>query len=260
MADDMRIQQINNDINQIGRYESDRNLDRKIQHSAPEDSGIKSDDDVLKNEYGNVISTSEDGDTVRATKESEMSAALDGKLVVASEDGFVTERNSDKKNVIAEEEEKISDLTGMTAQQVETLYRQGKVSYSDYTKDVEKRDELKEAMNPSDEDDEKITGVTADEEKSSIAPLNKDEEKTPAAPLNNDEKEETEASKVNEESKDKSEMAADVAEKQKELIGEFDKTMGVLNAADNNRELENIALNTAIKNGDFENIKNLGLV
>lgn len=122
-------------------------------------------------------SFSSESATLSLSEESKESASANGRIVLASEDGIVIEKEKDaaekvrnsqteenqvnKSEEVAKEEvaketvkedEQIKDLTGYSSNQVETLYREGKVSRNDYEEKMEKLEELKEAATSDDKE------------------------------------------------------------------------------------------------------------
>ena len=216
-------------------------------------------DAVLNGVYGNTISTSEDGDTVQADRTSMMSAALDARVVLSSADGTVTENDSDDVS-INNEKEMVDDLTGMTATQVEMLYREGRVSYRDYTEDLEDREELKEAINGEEEDTdaESVSSVADVYLENGIQTYNVT--KTDDERLNEISSGQDEDTKEAVSTADANDNRAEQIDARKQSISEFDDELGKLSFVSNMTDIENIALNTAIDNGSFENIEKLGLI
>lgn len=91
---------------------------------------------TLDEVVGKVISKSDDGDTVRASEKS----------MEALNDGIVLQK---------EPEREITDLTGYSEDQLDVLYREGKISRNDLDKEIEKREELKKQIS-DDEASEKV--------------------------------------------------------------------------------------------------------
>ena len=91
---------------------------------------------TLDEAVGKVISKSDDGDTVRASEKS----------MEALNDGIVLQK---------EPEREITDLTGYSEDQLDVLYREGKISRNDLDKEIEKREELKKQIS-DDEASEKV--------------------------------------------------------------------------------------------------------
>lgn len=91
---------------------------------------------TLDEAVGKVISKSDDGDTVRASEKS----------IEALSDGIVLQK---------EPEREITNLTGYSEDQLDVLYREGKISRNDLDKEIEKREELKKQIS-DDEASEKV--------------------------------------------------------------------------------------------------------
>ncbi len=91
---------------------------------------------TLDETQGKIISESDDGDTVRASKES----------IAALNDGMVIAKGNDESSEAqdAVKEENIMNLTGYSSSQIETLYRQGKITSQERNKELDRREELKE--------------------------------------------------------------------------------------------------------------------
>ena len=87
-----------------------------------------------------IVSISEDGDTVQASKAGINASGTKGILVSASEDGAVTQVSDDKG------EREIDSLAGYTKSQVEQLYREGRISRYEYDQNMENRKKREEAL------------------------------------------------------------------------------------------------------------------
>lgn len=121
-----------------------------------------------------IVAISDDGDTVQASKAGRNASGTAGELVTASEDGAVTLVEQPEDNIKAVEEveeddentaqQKVSNLSGYSKQQIEQLYHEGKISRYMYDKNVEAREEREEAMNTSTDSREEIASqITAQE-------------------------------------------------------------------------------------------------
>ncbi len=122
--------------------------------------------------YGNVLSKDEDGDT-RAAKQQALDALEDGMVFVkeqsaaeklAEEEAKEAEKPSAAEKLAEEEAKEEKDekaqaqsLTGVSAQQLETMYLQGKISRYQYDQEIGRRDVLMEK-------EEKTVGQAEEEE------------------------------------------------------------------------------------------------
>lgn len=126
-----------------------------------------------------VIATSSDGDTVQA-KKSAIEASKEG--VFFTKNAKETEQTGVKRAVTdikstRKEEEKAdreiksgqkkddtinTNLSGYTNDQVEQLYNQGKINYSDYNKELDRREKVKEQTNRIEEKDENKKVIAED--------------------------------------------------------------------------------------------------
>ena len=105
--------------------------------------------------YGNVLAKDEDGDTL-AAKQQALDALEDGMVFVKEQStAEKVAEESDKPSAaekLAEEEAKeaqeekaqAQSLTGVSAQQLETMYLQGKISRYQYDQEIGRRDVLTE--------------------------------------------------------------------------------------------------------------------
>ncbi|MCR4683917.1 MAG: hypothetical protein K5649_00460 [Lachnospiraceae bacterium] len=118
--------------------------------------------------YGNVLAKDEDGDTL-AAKQQALDALEDGMVFVKEQStAEKVAEESDKPSAaekLAEEEakeekdekEQAQSLTGVSAQQLETMYLQGKISRYQYDQEIGRRDVLMEK-------EEKTVGQAEEEE------------------------------------------------------------------------------------------------
>jgi hypothetical protein len=135
----------NNDVRRTSEASSDRarelekarqeeNLKREENRKALLEEQQKA--ATLDSTRGKVISESKDGDTVRASQ----------KAMDAVKDGIVLPKESD---------EEVTDLTGYSSKQIDTLYKEGKISRETRDKEIRKREELKKQLN-EDQDKKEI--------------------------------------------------------------------------------------------------------
>lgn len=179
-------------------------------------------DDKTSAANSDIVSTSDDGDTLEATKAGINASATTGTLVAASEDGAVTQldENDEEENLVrtnllspqteerafqtentniqpedsANNQDQISSLAGYTKQQVEQLYIQGKISRHEYDQNMAARDAREESNSTSDAAKENIASMQANDsrfnsEMNSIAARAADARRTEeiiANGLNND--------------------------------------------------------------------------
>lgn len=114
-------------------------------------------ENLQKAVYGDTLSVSENGDTVNAKR-----AAL-----AALKDGIVLNK-TDSGRAAEETDEEIDDLTGYSADQLETLYQQGKIDKAKYDREIERRERLEGKDQAKDENiketeqdkDEKVEDTT----------------------------------------------------------------------------------------------------
>jgi len=138
------------------------------------DSSLKKTEEVDFSK-DNLISISEDGDTLQASKAGINASTTKGALVTASEDGAVTQigvnkeikENEDAKEAKEDalrDTKKVTSLAGFSKQQVEQLYRQGQITRYEYDKNMEQRAEREEKMNTSTVSEEEVkTQMSAQE-------------------------------------------------------------------------------------------------
>ncbi len=117
-----------------------------------------------------ILATSKDGDTASATSYGQKASGVGGAVVKITKDGAVTQKESEEENT-----RKITNLTGLTEQQVEKLYREGKISRYTYEKDQKEREEEKKenAVNKEDSDSSK-TGITEEKKRGEKLPEEKE--------------------------------------------------------------------------------------
>jgi len=108
---------------------------KKVEDQAAETVQSPIQDTASQAAYGEVLDISEDGDTVTARPEA-MRALEDG-MVMLKEDTAETS---------TEDETPLGSLNGYSGQQIETLYRQGRISRNDYQSEMDRRDRLKEQL------------------------------------------------------------------------------------------------------------------
>ncbi|MCR4618223.1 MAG: hypothetical protein K5669_08580 [Lachnospiraceae bacterium] len=112
-------------VRQVKEASEDALVKKNEERKARIDEQLKA--ATLDETKGKVISESKDGDTVRASEKS----------IEALNDGIVLQKK---------EEREITDLKSYTEDQLDILYREGKISRDDYDREVEKREELKEQI------------------------------------------------------------------------------------------------------------------
>lgn len=169
--------QTNYDYNPVNKIKSDA-VKQNEASKAEEDAKkkvIEETEKVASEVYGDVLSTSTDGDTTSAAKQS-MAALSDGLVMQKSNVAEVTttlkepaktepvqttepakvqpEENTNPVLEAAKEdakkarnEEQIDSLTGYTSSQLDSLYAQGKISRIDYDQEISRRDELTKQQN-----------------------------------------------------------------------------------------------------------------
>lgn len=132
------------------------NENRNVNVNNPEIEKAPSLDLTIEEKEVNVISKSNDGDTLTGEPKTSYSAEERMQVIADSEDGTVS-----KIDKVPDDEELITNLTGYTKAQVERLYREGQISRYAYEQDVTKREERLEEMNPI-EDEAEDQKVEAD--------------------------------------------------------------------------------------------------
>ncbi len=167
----MRIDALNTNVIQPAGYDPIRTQTQKAEEKDVAAEQQKKTEEARKEEaaavnasvYGDVLSEDEDGDTVAAQKQS-LEALEDG-LVFAKEgqEDAASQVRQQQESVklpgqeektaaekLAEEEAKKEDeehtqsLTGVPADQLETMYLQGKISRYQYDQEIGRRDALTE--------------------------------------------------------------------------------------------------------------------
>ncbi len=123
---------------------------------------IKEDKDDSKKK---VDSFGGDSASLNISENSREAVSAGGRIVLASEDGIVIEKEKNTKEKVKEEQtarnesdtkvskeqDQIKDLTGYTGSQVESLYREGRVSRKDYEEKLEEIEKLREGYSKADE-------------------------------------------------------------------------------------------------------------
>lgn len=102
-----------------------------------ETSKVSSQKDAV--EESSIIAESEDGDRLTGEPKTSYTAEEKATVIAESEDGIVS-----KIEKVPDDEELITDLTGLSKSQVEQLYREGKISRYNYEHNMERREELEE--------------------------------------------------------------------------------------------------------------------
>ncbi len=167
----MRIDALNTNVIRPAAYEPVRTESEKVeekdvaakQQEKTEEARREEAAAVNASVYGNVLSEDEDGDTVAAQKQS-LEALEDG-MVLAKEgrEDAASQVRQQQENIqlpgseeksaaekLAEEEaqeerdENNQSLTGVSADQLETMYLQGKISRYQYDQEIGRRDALTE--------------------------------------------------------------------------------------------------------------------
>lgn len=105
-------------------------LQKQIEEQA---AAQKKQEEVLAQTKGDVISSSDDGDTVRASK----------KALQALSDGMVFVKSTEPDNET--EDKEYNNLSGLTKSQIDQLYQEGKISRYSHDKEVEKREDQEKA-------------------------------------------------------------------------------------------------------------------
>lgn len=163
-----------------------QNVDKKVENTKSDvDSKFTSEKktEEFKVSQEDIVAISEDGDTLQASKAGINASTSSGALVIASEDGAVSQIENDSKpvddsknknesktvnveetqsksaEIIAEQIEEVKEsaeerkanntsevnsLAGYTKQQVEMMYLQGKISRYDYDVNMRQREEMAE--------------------------------------------------------------------------------------------------------------------
>lgn len=140
--------QTNYDYDPISRIKADAINKQDDALKTEEDAkkkAIEETEKVASEVYGDVLSTSTDGDTTSAAKQS-MAALSDGLVMQKSNVAEVTTTLKEPAKTEAEEKE-IDSLTGYTSSQLDSLYAQGKISRIDYDQEISRRDELTKQQN-----------------------------------------------------------------------------------------------------------------
>jgi len=91
-----------------------------------------------------VIAESADGDLLTGELKSSYTPEEKTTVIAETEDGRVS-----KIEKVPADEELITDLTGYTKSQVEQLYREGRISRYNYEKNMQRREELQQEVNPN---------------------------------------------------------------------------------------------------------------
>ncbi|WP_176762424.1 hypothetical protein [Eubacterium oxidoreducens] len=108
-------------------------------------------------ELENVVSVSEDGDTVQVSPEG--NEKLDVKVIHSETE---IEDEPVQKTDTSVEDFQVTSYAGMSNQQLEQLYLQGKISRADYESEIEAREERIESLqNTNSQAIEKMTGYQA---------------------------------------------------------------------------------------------------
>lgn len=170
-----------------------------------------------------VLAVSGDGDTATAGKEA----------IEALSEGIVIKKDDSMEG---------RSLTGYTESQVESLYKQGKLDYSDYNKELEKRERLAEIQG-TDTKDKEAEDKKAEEADFAIekADLKVMGEKT-------DVKAEDEKAYAVEDDDKASERRAEILEDEKQSMENFSTVMNGLDGVAREDRLQSAAYDKAIEN------------
>lgn len=122
-----------------------------------------------------------DSASLDISENSRSAVSASGRIVLASEDGIVIEKEKNTREKVKEEmaaekdsdtkaaedkgKEPVKDLTGYTGAQVETLYREGRVSREDYEEKLEEIEKLREGKSKADEKESKVSEQLKETEK-----------------------------------------------------------------------------------------------
>lgn len=112
-----------------------------------------------------------DSASLNISENSKEAVSAGGRIVLATEDGIVIEKEKNTKEKVKEEQtarnesdtkvskeqDQVKDLTGYTGSQVETLYREGRVSREDYEEKLEEIEKLREGKSKADEKESKVS-------------------------------------------------------------------------------------------------------
>ena len=139
---------------------------------------IKEDKDDSKKK---VDSFGGDSASLNISENSKEAVSAGGRIVLATEDGIVIEKEKNTREKVKEEmaaqkdsdtkaaedkgKEPVKDLTGYTGSQVETLYREGRVSREDYEEKLEEIEKLREGKSKADEKESKVSEQLKEAEK-----------------------------------------------------------------------------------------------
>lgn len=172
--------------------------------------------------------------------------AQDKKTVYASDDGKVVSKARDdvKKDTEKKAEEQVTNLTGYTSNQVESLYRQGRISRDKYQQKMDKIEELRESAGIKADDKEKVQAKANESKISENRNINNDNLKRSDNKIQNDSKDEKKADKAKEDTK----QTIESNKKQSETFGKI---------LQNEEKVQNEekAYEKAIENGRLELVK-----
>lgn len=80
----------------------------------------------------------------------------EGRVNAREDAAAAAEESTAEKDSTKEKQQKITSLAGYTGQQIEMLYRQGRIAYNDYEKAVESREAIREKQNGSNQDLQRV--------------------------------------------------------------------------------------------------------
>ena len=181
---------------------------------------------TLDETKGKVISESKDGDTVRASEKS-MEALNDGIVLAKGRDDRAAESVTENKK--AEETQQLNSLNGYSSSQIDALYREGKISRQDRDKEIERREEIKEAAGvaAATEDVNKKEDDKEDVSKKTTSDINSDKADAAQTAKDKDEKRAA-AAKEREECANASEERSKLLEESNEQLSAFERNMNDL--------------------------------
>ncbi len=181
---------------------------------------------TLDETKGKVISESKDGDTVRASEKS-MEALNDGIVLAKGRDDVAAK--SVTENQKAEETQQLNSLNGYSSSQIDALYREGKISRRDRDKEIERREEIKEAagVTAATEDANKKEDDKEDVTKKNTSDINSDKADAAQTVKDNDEKRAA-AAKEREQRANASEERSKLLEESNEQLSAFERNMNDL--------------------------------
>ncbi len=181
---------------------------------------------TLDETKGKVISESKDGDTVRASEKS-IEALNDGIVLAKGRDDAGAKEVTENQK--AEETKQLNALNGYSSSQIDALYREGKISRQDRDKEIERREEIKEAAGVTTEkEDADKDKVSKDEAaKKTASDINSDKAGAAQNAKENDEKR-AEAAKEREQRTNASEERSKLLDESNEQLSNFERNMNDL--------------------------------